>query len=143
MAVGGGGLIGGMATYLKAQRPEITVIGCLPQNSPVMAESVRAGQIVEMTSLPTLSDGTAGGIEAGAITFELCQDLVDDYVLVDENEIAAAMRAVMESHHLLVEGSAGVAVAGLLQTQERFRGRAVTVVLCGANISLTTLKSVL
>ena len=143
VSVGGGGLIGGTAAVLKAHNPAIHVVGCLPENSPVMAVSVARGAIVDMPSLPTLSDGTAGGIEEGAVTFALCQALVDEYVLVDETEIAAAMRAIMEGQHLLVEGAAGVAVAALLKTQQRWQGKQVAVVLCGGNISLETLRSVL
>lgn len=108
-----------------------------------MAMSAQAGRILDLPSLPTLSDGTAGGIETDAITFDLCRQVVDGYVLVSEVEIAAAMRQVMESHHLQVEGAAGVAVAGLLKRAERVTGQNVVVVLCGANISLTTLRSVI
>jgi threonine dehydratase len=143
VTVGGGGLISGIAGYLKAVQPEIKIIGCLPENSPVMAASIKAGHIVEMESRPTLSDGSAGGIEPGAITFELCRKLVDDYVLVSEEEIKAAMRLIIESQHLLIEGAAGVAVAGYLQAKEAFQAKNVIVVLCGANISLETLKSIL
>ena len=143
ISVGGGGLIGGIAAVLKAHNPAIHVVGCLPENSPVMAVSVARGAIVDMPSLPTLSDGTAGGIEEGAVTFALCQALVDEYVLVSEAEIAAAMRAIMEGQHLLVEGAAGAAVAALLKTQERWQGKQVAVVLCGGNISLETLRTVL
>lgn len=142
-SVGGGGLIGGVAASLKAHNPDLLVIGCQPQHSCVMAESVRAGRILDLPSLPTLSDGTAGGIEQDALTFDLCRRTVDDYAIVSEDEIAAAMRLVIESQHLLVEGAAGVAVAGLLQQAGRVAGKNVVVVLCGANISLTTLRSVL
>jgi threonine dehydratase len=143
VAIGGGGLISGIASVLKAHNPAIHVVGCLPVNSPVMAVSVEHGAIVEMHSLPTLSDGTAGGIEPGAVTFALCQALVDEYVLVSEDEIAAAMRQVMEGQHLLIEGAAGVAVAALLKTMERWQGKQVAVVLCGGNISLQTLRTIL
>jgi threonine dehydratase len=143
VAVGGGGLIAGIAGYLKAARPGITVVGCQPERSPVMAESIRAGRIVEIESGPTLSDATAGGIEAGAITFDLCRTLVDEYVLVDEQEIAAAIRTLIEAEHMLVEGAAGVAVAAYHKRQANFRGKNVAIVLCGANISLQTLKAIL
>jgi threonine dehydratase len=143
VSVGGGGLIGGIGAYLRAHSPQTRIVGCLPENSPVMAVSQEAGYIVDMPSLPTLSDGTAGGIERDAITFDLCRQVVDEYVLVDEAEIAAAMRLVMEAHHLLVEGAAGVAVAGLLRRQADWRGKRVAVVLCGANIGLGTLKTIL
>jgi threonine dehydratase len=108
-----------------------------------MAVSAKAGQIIEMESRPTLSDGTAGGIEPGAITFELCQELVDDYILVSEEEIKAAMRLFIETQHMLIEGAAGVAVAASLKAQESFRQKNVVIVICGANISLETLKSIL
>ena len=143
VTVGGGGLVSGVAAALKAQRPDTRVVGCLPANSPVMYESVRAGRIIDMPSLPTLSDGSAGGIEHGTITFALCRALVDDWVLVSEEEIAAAMRLVMETQHLLIEGAAGAAVAGYLKDPQRGRGRTVAVVLCGGNIDLGTLKRVL
>jgi threonine dehydratase len=143
VAVGGGGLIAGIAGYLKVARPGLTVVGCLPERSPVMAESVLAGRIVEIESAPTLSDATAGGIEAEAITFDMCRALVDDYVLVDEEEIAAAIRAVIEAEHMLIEGAAGVAVAAYLKRRADFHGKNVAIVLCGANISPQTLKAIL
>jgi threonine dehydratase len=143
VAVGGGGLIAGVAGYLKVARPGVRVVGCLPENSPVMAASVRAGRLLDMPSLPTFSDGTAGGIEAGAITFELCQQSVDEYVLVSEAEIAGAVRACIAAEHLLVEGAAGVAVAAYLKEQTRFRGQSVAIVICGANIGVETLRQIL
>ena len=142
-AVGGGGLISGVAGYLKGRHGAVSVVGCSPERTPIMAESVKAGRIVELGARPTLSDGTAGGLEPGAITFDLCRRLVDSFVLVSEDEIRVAMRLFMETHHLLIEGAAGAALAGYLKMHERFRGRRVVVVICGANISLETLKTVL
>ena len=141
-SVGGGGLIAGIGGYLKALRPAIEVIGCLPTNSRVMYESIQAGAIVDRPSLPTLSDGTAGGIEAGAITFALCQQYVDDWVLVDEDAIGQAMRTIFEQHRLVVEGSAGVTVAAFLQIQARLAGKTVALVLCGGNIDIEKFKAV-
>ncbi|MEW5918827.1 MAG: pyridoxal-phosphate dependent enzyme, partial [Gemmatimonadota bacterium] len=69
IAVGGGGLIGGVAAYLKSRLPNVRIIGAQPENSPVMTMSVRAGRMIEMPSKPTLSDGTAGGVELDSITF--------------------------------------------------------------------------
>ena len=114
VAIGGGGLISGVGSVLKAHNPDIRVIGCQPQASAVMTESVKAGRILELPSDPTISDGTAGGIERGSITFDICRAVTDDYVLVDEAEIAAAMRQYMDAQHQLIEGAAGVAVAGAL-----------------------------
>ena len=108
-----------------------------------MAKSVQAGRILEMESLPTLSDGTAGGVEQNAITFPLCQHLIDDYILVTEEEIRQAMRVCIEMHHMLIEGAAGVPLAALLKTPERFREKTVVVVLCGANVSMETLRTIL
>ncbi len=143
VALGGGGMISGIATYLKSVFPLAQVIGCSPVNSPVMAKSVQSGHILAMESLPTLSDGTAGGVEQDAITFPLCQQLVDDYILVSEEEIRHAMRLCIQTHHMLIEGAAAVPLAALLQTPERFRNKTVVVVLCGANVSLETLKTIL
>jgi threonine dehydratase len=143
-SVGGGGLISGMACYLKSQLPNpLSIIGCLAENSPEMALSIKEGKFIEFSPKPTLSDGTAGGFERGAITFDLCRNLVDDFVLLSEEEIAEAMRRFIETHHMLIEGAAGVAIAGFLKMQERFRNQNVVIVICGANISLSTLKTIL
>ncbi len=148
VTVGGGGLISGIAGYLKGRgrgsvlKP-LRIVGCLPVNSPVMHDSVRAGKVVEMATLPTLSDGSAGGIEADAVTLGLCQTLVDDWILVEEAEIAAAVRLVAETHHQLIEGAAGVAVAAYLKDPQRGQQRKVAIILCGANIDLSVLKGIL
>ncbi len=143
VSVGGGGLIGGIAAHLKAERPAIRIIGCSPENSQVMIQSVKAGRVLDLPSLPTLSDGTAGGVEAGSITLPLVRDLVDEFSTVTESEIAAAMRNVMETHHMMIEGAAAVAVAAFERQKAAWAGARVVVVLCGANISLATLKEVL
>ena len=111
IAVGGGGLVSGMAAHIKSVRPDISVIGCWPERGASMYESIRAGRLVDVPDEPTLSDGTAGNVEPGSITFPLCRDLIDELVLVSEAEIAAAMRDVMLADHMVIEGAAGVAVA--------------------------------
>jgi threonine dehydratase len=143
VSLGGGGLIGGIGAWLKAHAPATRVIACSPVNSAVMMRSVEAGRILTLDSLPTLSDGTAGGVEPGSITFDLVRAVVDEHVAVDEDEIAAAMRDTMEAHHMMVEGAAGVAVAGFRRQAARWSGARVAIVLCGANVSLSTLKSIL
>ena len=142
-ALCGGGMISGIAEYLKTVFPHAEVIGCSPVHSPVMAKSIQFGQILEMESLPTLSDGTAGGIEKDTITFPLCQRLVDDYILVSEQEIRLAMRLFIDTHHMLIEGAAGVPLAALLKMPERFQAKTVVIILCGANLSLETLRTVI
>jgi threonine dehydratase len=142
-SVGGGGLISGVAGYLKAVRPGVRSIGVSPRNSMAMAASIQAGHIVETQHLPTLSDGTAGGLEPGAMTFELCREYVDQWLEVSEDEIRAALRLFVEAHHMLCEGAAAVALAGLLRAKESVRGKSVVVVICGANISAGRLKEAL
>ena len=142
VAIGGGGLIGGIGSVLKAHGG-IEIIGCQPENSPVMTRSVDAGHIIDMPSLPTLSDGTAGGIEQGAITFDICREVIDRFVVVQENDIAAAMRRYMDAEHQLIEGAAGVAIAGLEAVADSLAGKNVVVVICGANISRDKLRKVI
>ena len=142
VAVGGGGLVGGIAALLKAHDRNVRIVGAQPANSRVMTESVRVGHVVDIPSLPTLSDGTAGGVEADAVTFALCRDLVDQWIEVPEAEIGRAMRHSIEVEHMLIEGSAAVALAAVSEKRTRTRGR-VVVVLCGANVSAERLKSIL
>ncbi|HEV2613572.1 MAG TPA: threonine/serine dehydratase [Gammaproteobacteria bacterium] len=132
--IGGGGLISGIAGYIKSVSPKTKIIGCLPENSPVMSESIKAGKILDMETLPTLSDATAGGIEAGSITFEFCQKYVDDYILVSESEIQNAMTTLIKTDHLKVEGAAGVALASLIKNAKLFENKNTVVLLSGGNI---------
>lgn len=143
IAVGGGGLISGVGGYLKSVHPNIEVIACSPENSAVMHHSLEAGRILEMESKPTLSDGTAGGMEPDSLTFDICKSVVDRSLLVSEKEIVEAMKLLIGEHHLLVEGAAGVAVAAFMQDRKRLAGRSVAIVLCGANISIQVLRKVL
>ena len=123
-------------------QPGVEIVACSPENSRVMMESVKAGRILELPSLPTLSEGTAGGVEAGAITLETCRELVDDYVSVTEEEIAAELVCFVRSRSMLIEGAAAVALASYRKLQDRFRGRHAVVVLCGGNIGPETLRRV-
>jgi threonine dehydratase len=139
-SVGGGGLISGIAGVVKALRPETRIVGCLPAHSPVMAASVRAGRILDIQTQASLSDGTAGGIEPGAVTFASCRSLVDDWILVSEAEIRDAMVRIFENHRLVIEGAAGVVVAGFLKMASRLTGKAVALVVCGGNIDMGLFK---
>jgi threonine dehydratase len=139
-AVGGGGLISGIAGYVKERRKDIEIIGCLPENSPVMYESIKAGWVVDTPVLPTLSDGTAGGIEHGSITFDVCQHDVDDWVLVGEDEIRDGMKLVFDEHRYVIEGAAGVVVASFLRLREQLRQKHVALVMCGGNVEINRFK---
>lgn len=143
VALGGGGLVSGIASHVRSVAPTTQVFAVSPQNSMVMIESVKANRILDLPSQPTLSDGTAGGVEPGSITFELVRDLVDEYATVSEQEIAEALKEFMEVEHMLIEGAAAAAVAAYLKTRDRLVGKNVVLVICGANISLDVLKSIL
>ncbi len=143
IAVGGGGLLSGIAGYLKQVQPNLEVIGCSPENSPVLCRSIEAGRVLDMESDPTLSDGTAGGMEKDAITFERCRKLIDRFVLVTEKEIADGVRQILQRHHMLIEGAAGVAIAAFLREKNNLRGKRIAIILCGANISAEKLNLIL
>ena len=141
--VGGGGLIGGVAGYLKAVSPSIEVIGCQPVTSCVMYESIRAGEIVDMPSLPTISDGTAGGIESGAMTFDLCRRYVDDFILLDEEEILQGLRFLHFEEGLTVEGAAALPTAAALKENSRFAGRRIALIVSGGRVDQTIVDRIL
>lgn len=142
-SLGGGGLVSGIAGAVRAERGDVEIVACSPENSRVMMESVKAGRILDIPSLPTLSDGTAGGLEPGAITFELCRALVDRYVAVTEDEIKENILGFLSERHMLIEGAAAVSVAAFLGSKEAYRGRRVVIVICGGNVSLGILRDLL
>jgi threonine dehydratase len=142
--LGGGGLAAGIAIAAKSAWASMKVVACSPVNSAVMARSIEAGRIVEMPFLPTLSDGTAGGVEEGSITFDLCRTWIDEFVTVTEDEIRTAMRRTIEEDGVELEGAAAVAVAGYLKAASRLaRSHPAVVVLSGANVARETLAAVL
>jgi len=135
VAVGGGGLIGGIGAYLKSASPQTEVVGCWPKNSPVLYESIKAGKILDVPEQPTLSESTAGGLEPGCVTLDVCRKVIDHSVLVSEEEIVAAMQLVRDQQQWLIEGAAGVAVAALLKESKRYAGKTAAVIICGGNPS--------
>lgn len=142
--VGGGGLIAGIAGFLKEVAPQVTVVGCQPANSPIIAASLAAGgELLDLPWQPSLSDGTVGLVEPGSITYPICRDCVDEWVLVSEDEIAAALRLVMREHCVLLEGAAALSVAAYMQTRTRWAGRRSVCVVSGARIALGQLGAVL
>jgi threonine dehydratase len=141
--VGGGGLIAGIAGFLKSENPDIEILGCQPENSAVMHASVKAGQILDLESKPTISDGSAGGIEKDSITFPVCQELVDDFILLTEEEIVSALKLILEKHYLLVEGAGALSVAAFIKQIDRFKGKNVVLMLSGSKISVDTLRQIL
>lgn len=142
VAVGGGGLLGGMAAWAAAARPFVEWVGCSPANSPAMAECVRRGAIAPVPCAPTLSASTHGGVEPGAVTFEPCRRFVHRWLEVEEPAIAAALRDCLSEQHLLVEGAAAVALAACRSDGLR-AGRRAAVVVCGGNLPLAELPGIL
>ena len=136
VSVGGGGLVSGIGAALHGLNPDIEVIGCWPANAPTLQRSLEAGEIIEMLEADTISDGTAGGVEPDSITFPLCQRLLNRTVLVSEEEIKTAMRDVAACERWIIEGAAGVALAGMKKLAKAYSGKRVAVVLCGRNILL-------
>ena len=143
ISIGGGGLMAGTASFLRSVWPNIKVIGCSPSNSAIMIHSMEEGKILELESIPTLSDGTAGGVEKESITFPLCCKLVDETILISEKEIKDAMVFYIENEHQLLEGAAGTAVAALIKMKDKLKGKKIGVVICGGNIAIDTLKQVI
>lgn len=135
VAVGGGGLIGGIGAYIKSASPQTEIVGCWPENSPVLYESIRAGRILDVAEQPTLSESTAGGLEPGSVTLEICSQVIDSSVLVSETEILDAMRKIHALKGWIIEGAAAVAVAGFVKNTEHYKEKRVAVVICGANVS--------
>ena len=141
VAVGGGGLIGGIGAYMKCASPQTEVVGCWPENSPVLYKSIKAGRILDVPEKPTFSESTAGGLEPGSVTLEICSQVIDSSVLVSEAEILDAMRKVRALKGWVIEGAAAVAVASFLKNAERYRGKRVAVVICGGNVSEKVLSA--
>jgi threonine dehydratase len=100
-----------------------------------MHHCLQAGRIVEVAEQPTLSESTAGGLEPGSVTFDICRRVIDRSVLVSEDEILRAMRLILEIEHWVIEGAAAVAVAAFLKEASRWRGRNVIILICGRNLS--------
>jgi len=134
IATGGGGLISGVGAYLRHAAPHAEIVGCWPENSPVLYECVKAGRIFDAPESPTLSESTAGGVEEGSITFDLCREVMHRGVLVSEDEILRAMRWG-HSQGWAMEGASGVALAAYFKEAPRYAGKKVVVLICGGNPS--------
>lgn len=136
VAVGGGGLASGLGTALKAARPGIQVIGCWPEVAQSLKRNLEEGRIFDVPEEPTISDGTAGNVEPGSVTFEICARVLDDRIALSEADIKRAMRDIADAEHWIVEGAAGVAMAGARQLAAPFAGKNVAVIVCGRNVGL-------
>jgi threonine dehydratase len=143
VAIGGGGLISGVAAYIKAVRPEIKVIGVQMNDSNAMIQSVRAGKRVTLQDVGLFSDGTAVKL-VGEETFRLTRKLVDDYIEVDTDAVCAAIKDVFVDTRSIVEPAGALAVAAIKQyvAKHKTKGETYAAILCGANMNFDRLRFV-
>jgi threonine dehydratase len=140
VAVGGGGLISGMATAAKAIRPDIEIVGVQTERFPAMYNAIKGTHLAQGSS--TIAEGIAVGTP-GELTQAIIRRLVDDMVLVDEGDIEQAIVMLLEIEKTLVEGAGAAGLAALLKHPKRFAGKRVGLVLCGGNIDPMLLASII
>jgi threonine dehydratase len=143
LAIGGGGLIAGVGAYIKAIRPEIKVIGVQTIDSDAMKKSLEAGRRVELKEVGLFSDGTAVKL-VGKETFRLCQQVVDEIIIVDTDAICAAINDVFTDTRSILEPAGALALAGLKAyvEREKCKNQTLVAVACGANINFNRLRFV-
>ena len=143
VAIGGGGLISGVASYIKAVRPEIKVIGVQTRDSDAMARSVRAGKRVLLNDVGLFSDGTAVKF-VGEETFRITRKLVDDFIIVDTDEVCAAIKDVFTDTRSIVEPAGALGVAAIKQyvAANKCKGQTLISITCGANMNFDRLRFV-
>jgi threonine dehydratase len=140
IAIGGGGLIAGMATAARAIRPDIRIVGVQTERFPAMYNAIKGTHLPQGSS--TIAEGIAVGTP-GAIPQVIIRDKVDDLLLVDEGDIEQAIVMLLEIEKTLVEGAGAAGLAAVLKHPERFAGRKVGLVLCGGNIDPMLLASII
>jgi len=143
VAIGGGGLISGVAAYIKAVRPEIKVIGVQMNDSDAMIRSVKAGKRVSLAEVGLFSDGTAVK-QVGVETFRLTRELVDDFITVDADAVCAAIKDVFQDTRSILEPAGALSVAGAKQYIEKhqLKGHTLVAIACGANMNFDRLRFV-
>ena len=143
VAIGGGGLVAGVASYIKAVRPEIRVIGVQMNDSSAMLQSVKQGKRVKLTDVGLFSDGTAVK-EVGVETYRITKELVDEYICVDTDSVCAAIKDVFIDTRSIVEPAGAMAVAGIKNyiSQRKTKGETYAAILCGANMNFERLRFV-
>jgi threonine dehydratase len=141
--IGGGGLIAGIAAYVKGKRPDIKIIGVEPEDSAAMKESLAAGELVTLDHVGIFADGVAVR-RVGEETFRLCQQLVDEVVTVDTDQICAAIRDIYEDTRSIVEPAGALAVAGAKKyiAANRIKNQAFVVINGGANVNFDRLRHI-
>lgn len=140
--VGGGGLISGIAYTIKSLNPNIKVYGVQAAGAPSMRNSIHDGHIEKLDSVFTIADGIAVK-EPGTLTYDLCSKYVDEIVTVTDDEISAAILALMEQHKLVTEGAGAVSVAAAMFGKVDLKGKKTVCLLSGGNIDVTILSRVI
>lgn len=140
--IGGGGLISGIAYTLKNLNPKVKVVGVQASGAPSMLNSIHDSHIERLDSVVTIADGIAVK-EPGSLTYELCSEYVDEIVAVTDDEISAAILALMEQHKLVTEGAGAVAVAAAMFDKVDLAGKKTVCLLSGGNIDVTILSRVI
>ena len=140
--IGGGGLISGIAFTIKTLNPRVKVYGVQASGAPSMLNSVKDGKIEALDSVSTIADGIAVK-KPGSLTYELCSKYVDEIVTVSDDEISAAILALMEQHKLVTEGAGAVAVAAAMFGKLDLEGKKTVCLLSGGNIDVTILSRVI
>ena len=140
--IGGGGLISGIAYTLKSINPDVKVYGVQAAGAPSMYKSVKDGEIEELDKVSTIADGIAVK-KPGDLTYEICSKYVDDIVTVTDDEISAAILALMEQQKLVTEGAGAVSVAAAMFGKVDIKGKKVVCLLSGGNIDVTILSRVI
>ncbi len=140
--VGGGGLISGIAYTLKTLNPHVKVYGVQATGAPSMKNSLEHGEVEELSSVATIADGIAVR-KPGDLTYDFCNKYVDEIVTVTDDEISAAILALMERHKLVTEGAGAVAVAAAMFHKVDIEGKKAVCVLSGGNIDVTILSRVI
>ena len=143
VAIGGGGLIAGIAAYIKQLRPEIKIIGVQTEDSDAMIRSVKKGRRVQLTDVGLFSDGTAVKL-VGAETFRLTRKYVDDFVTVDTDAICAGIKDVFQDTRSVLEPAGALALAGLKKyaAEHKLKGKTLIAIACGANMNFDRLRFV-
>jgi len=143
VAIGGGGLIAGVANYIKAVRPEIKVIGVQMNDSVAMMSSVQAGKRLTLADVGLFSDGTAVKL-VGEETFRINQNLVDEYMTVDTDEVCAAIKDIFIDTRSIVEPAGALSVAAIKKyaALHKAKGQTFAAILCGANMNFDRLRFV-
>ena len=144
VACGGGGLVGGIGVVAKSINPNIRVIGACAANSPAMTASVSAGRITKTYVEKTIADGLAGNIDPDSITFALVQEVVDDWVVIEEPEVVGGVFEFLDNEGMLIEGAAAVAIAAVSRKHIQIKPKEkVGIVVCGGNIARNDWREIL